>query len=105
MNQPLVQKLRQQVIRAKVNTNPEELIMYIGEDNFEELVDTVNKVDYLLRKGVISKIDKSPEDTMVIEYFQQVDRAKQIYINIDSYYANKFGNLQTNGFEETIKKR
>lgn len=103
--QPLVQKFRQQVIRAKVNANPEELIMYIGEDNFEELVDTVNKVDYLLRNDVISKIDKSPEDTMVIEYFQQVEKAKQIYINIDSYYANKFGNSQTDGFQETIKKR
>lgn len=103
--QPLVQKFRQQVIRAKVNAKPEELIMYIGEDNFEELVDTVNKVDYLSRNGVISKIDKSPEDTMVIEYFQQVERAKQIYINIDSYYANKFGNSQTDGFQETIKKR
>ena len=103
--QPLVQKFRQQIIRAKINTNPEELIMYIGENNFEDLVDTVNKVDYLSRNGVKSKIDKSPEDAMVKEYFQQVERAKQIYINIDNYYANKFGNLQTDGFEETTKKR
>ena len=103
--QPLVQKFRQHIIRAKINTNPEELIMYIGENNFEELVDTVNKVDYLLRNGVKFKMDKFPEDAMVKEYFQQIERAKQIYINIDNYYANKFGNLQTDGFEETTKKR
>ncbi len=103
--QPLLQKFRQQVIKAKINAEPEELTKYIGKENFEELVDAVNKVDHLSRNGVIPKIDESPEDTMVIEYFEQVERVKQIYINIDSYYANKFGNLPTDGFEETIKKR
>lgn len=103
--QPLLQKFRYQVIKAKINSEPEKLIKYIGEDNFEELVDALNKVDYLSRNGVVPKIDKSPEDAMVIEYFEQVERVKQIYINIDSYYANKFGNFPTDGFEETIKKR
>ena len=103
--QPLLQKFRKQVIKAKINSEPEELITYIGEDNFEELVDAVNKVDYLSRNDVVFKIDKYPEDAMVIEYFQQVEKVKQIYINIDRYYANKFGSLSTEGFEETIKKR
>lgn len=103
--QPLLQKFRHQVIKAKINSEPEELIKYIGEDNFEELVDALNKVDYLSRNGVVPKIDKSPEDAMVIEYFEQGERVKQIYINIDSYYANKFGNFPTDGFEGTIKKR
>ena len=55
-----------------------------AEDNFEELVDAVNKVDYLSRNGVMPKIDKSPEDAMVIEYFEQIERVKQIYNNIDT---------------------
>ena len=102
--QPLLQKFRKQVIRAKINSEPQELIKYIGEDNFEELVDTVNKVDYLSRNGVMRKIDKSPEDAMVIEYFEQIDRVKQIYNNIDNYYANKFGDLPISELEETTKK-
>ncbi len=71
--QPLVSKFRKQVIRAKVNADHKELIRYIGKDNFEELVDVVNKVDYLSRNGVVSKINTSPEDEMVKEYFEQVE--------------------------------
>ena len=54
----------------------------------EELVDVVNKVDYLSRNGVIAKINTSPDDEMVKEYFEQVNRAEKIYHNIDDYYDN-----------------
>lgn len=103
--QPLLQKFRRQVIKAKINSEPEELIKYIGENNFEELVDVINKVDYLLRNEVLSKIDNSPEDAMVIEYFEQLERAKQIYINIDNYYVDNFEDLSGIEFEETSKKK
>lgn len=85
---PLVLKFRKQVISAKINANPEELIKFIGKSNFEDLVDTVNKVDYLSRNGLVSKIDTSPEDKMVKEYFEQIERVKKIYNNIDNYYKD-----------------
>lgn len=103
--QPLLKKFRHQVIKAKINSEPQELIEYIGEDNFEELVDAVNKVDYLSRNGLVSKINKTPKDAIVIEYFEQIERVKQIYINIENYYANKFGNLSISELGEDIKKR
>ena len=90
---PLIQKFRSQVIKAKVNSNPQELTRYIGDENYEELVDAVNKVDYLSRNGVESLIKKKPEDDMVIQYYDEVERVKQIYINIDNYYATNFLNL------------
>ncbi len=91
---PLLSKFRQQVISAKVKADQNELIRYIGKDNFEELVDVVNKVDYLSRNGVVPKIDTSPDDEMVKDYFEQVERAKKIYINID-YYSNNIENLMS----------
>ena len=103
--QPLLQKFKKQVIKAKINSEPQEFIKYIGEDNFEELVDAVNKVDYLSRNGVMPKIDNSPEYAMVIEYFEQIERVKQIYNNIDNYYDNKFGDFPTSELEGTTKKR
>lgn len=103
--QPLVQKFRGLVIKAKVSASPQYLIEYIGEDNYEELVDAVNKVDYLSRNGLISKIEKSPEDTMVVEYFEQIERVKQIYDNIDRYYANKFSDFQSDYTEASIPKK
>lgn len=102
---PLIQKFRQQVIKAKVNAEPKELVKYIGKDNFENLVDVVNKVDYLARNGVASKIDKSPKDSIVLEYFEQVERVKQIYISIDDFYANNFGTFTLDVYENSVKRR
>ena len=87
---PLIDKYREYVIKAKINSNHDELTKYIGEDNFEELVDAVNKVDYLSRNGVISKIETSKDDEMVIEYYKELERVKKIYENMDSYYFNNF---------------
>ena len=42
---------------------------------------------------------------MVREYNIQLERVKQIYINIDNYYVNKFGVFQKNEFEESVIKR
>ena len=91
--QPLLLKFRSQVISAKINADQNELTRYIGQDNFEELVDVVNKVDYLSRNGVINKIETSKEDELVKEYFKQVNRAKKIYHNIDDYYDNNYQTL------------
>lgn len=102
---PLLFKFRQQVISAKVKVDHNELTRYIGKDNFEELVDVVNKVDYLSRHGVIPKIDTLPEDEMVKEYFGQVARAKKIYSNIDDYYSNNVENLITTPNSEIRKIR
>lgn len=90
---PLLLKFRSQVISAKINADQNELTRYIGQDNFEELVDVVNKVDYLSRNGVINKIETSKEDELVKEYFKQVNRAKKIYHNIDDYYDNNYQTL------------
>ncbi len=102
--QPLLLKFRKQVVSAKVNTDPNELIKYIGEDNFEGLVDVVNKVDYLSRNGVISKIDTIPEDEMVQEYFKQLERVRQIYSSIDNYYKENIESLQLNARSNDTKK-
>lgn len=102
---PLLSKFRQQVISAKVKADHNELIRYIGKDNFEELVDIVNKVDYLSRNGVVPKIDTSPDDEMVKEYFEQVERAKKIYNNIDDYYSNNIENLMPTPNSEIRKSR
>lgn len=84
---PLLDKFRKQVIAAKVNSNSSHLTDYIGRDNFEKLVDALNKVDYLVNNGLELKMKDSPSDSMVLEYQEQLDRVNQIYKNIDAYYT------------------
>lgn len=103
--QPLIQKFRKQIIKAKVNADSKELTKYIGEENFEELVDTVNKVDNLVKNGLVDKINNSPRDVIVKEYLTQVERVKQIYINIDEYYMSHFVTLPTSSYAEGAKTK
>ena len=87
---PLVEYYRKQIVLSKINQEPYYLIEYIGKENFEELVDAVNKVDYLSRNNLLYLLDHSPEDDIVKEYNEQLKRAKQIYLNIDKYYNDVY---------------
>ena len=84
---PLLSKFRQQVIRAKINGNIDELTKYIGKDNFEELVDVVNKVDSLINHHDLTVESlMSPDNIYVKEYYQQLVRIQEIYKRIDNHY-------------------
>ena len=85
---PLVRLYRDYVIEAKINADKSILTNYIGEENFEELNDIVNKVEYLCSKGVKYKLEKNEECEEVIEYNKQLDRAQQVYKNIEEYILN-----------------
>lgn len=92
---PLIEKFRKQVIKAKIFSQPKLLTEYIGENNFEDLVDVVNKVDFLTRNGLTEeKIEKEPQNPMVIEYNKQLERLKRIYQSIDEYYTNYCSSLE-----------
>lgn len=97
---PLIEIYRPYVVRAKINSDSRELTKYIGEDNFEELVDTINKFAYLLKNGFSFKKD----DDMIIEYNEQEERIIQIYNNIFNYYDNTFKNLAKKKFDGIVKK-
>ncbi len=91
---PLVNKFREPVVKSIIKTNPYELTKYIGEDNYDELNDALNKIDQLLRKGVEKKIKLSPKSKMVKAYYDELERVNQIHQNIDTYYENNFGEKQ-----------
>ena len=78
--QPLLKDYREQVIKAKIYTRPKELIRVLGEDHYEELIDIVNKVDFLSRNGQIS-----------LEYEELCKRANQLYKQIkESHFKDSF---------------
>ncbi len=86
---PLIAKYREQVVKAKITNNKIELTNYIGEDNYENLVDCLNKIDDLTRKGLESRLNRGINDEIVKEYYEALDDVKQIYANIDIYYNSK----------------
>ena len=67
-------------------------IQYIGEDNFEALVDTVNKVEFLCNDVVRYDLERDENNLNVLEYKEQLKRAKNIYNNIEKYILNSSQN-------------
>lgn len=90
---PLLEKFREEVIAAKINTRPSILTQRIGEDNYEALVDTVNKVDYLCRHGLANDLKHNPDSAICEEYREQVQRATDIYAAIDEYSSKRDVNI------------
>ena len=89
---PLLDKFHDQVVKAKLHVDKSELTSYIGEDNFEDLVDVINKVDYLVYQGLMREINNNNKNSeLVKEYERQVARLKKIYQNIDEYYNKRNG--------------
>ena len=89
---PLLEKFRDEVIEAKINVNPSILTQCIGVDNYEGLVDAVNKVDYLCRNGLVSDLKYAPDSAKCDEYREQVKRVADIYVAIDEYSAKRDSN-------------
>lgn len=85
---PLVDKFWSQIVKTKICANRRELIDYIGIDNFEQLVDILNRVDYLTKKGLEFKLEYLPDSPLVLEYYKLLEQAKQVYVNIDEYYSS-----------------
>lgn len=98
-----MEKFREEVIAAKINANPSILTQSIGEDNYEALVDTVNKVDYLCRNGLSYELEHSPDSVMCKEYQEQLKRAAEIYTAIGEYSTKSSSN--TSNFEKNKTRK
>ena len=64
-----------------------DLYNRIGEENFEELNDIVNRVDYFIQKfGLVQKLENSQnESTIVVEYYKQLERLSKVYDNMERH--------------------
>ena len=72
-----------------MNSDSSIFMSYIGEDNYNELNDAMNKIDSLMDKGVGKLIKDSSNSRLVRDYYEQIQRVQQIYANIDNYYSSK----------------
>lgn len=85
---PLVEKYTEIVTLAKIKNEREILIKRIGEENFEKLVDVINRVGSLVKAGLNYRLFINSSHPMIIEYYQLLNKSKEIYEKIDLYYKN-----------------
>lgn len=85
---PFIQKYRKQIIEARITGNNTKLLATIGKENFEELNDAINKLDYLIYlEGIysIEYINKESDNENIVECYNQLQRVQKIYSNMDNY--------------------
>lgn len=88
---PFVQKYREQIIQARITGNSTKLLTTIGKENFEELNDAINKLDYLIYlEGIysIEFINEKSSNVNIVECYNQLQRVEKIYTNMDDYKNN-----------------
>lgn len=107
---PFISKYMNKIVKARILGDFDELFAQIGQENFEDLNDTINKLNYLLDfSGFsnvidISKIDlENCSDADLLEIVNQVRRVEQIYINMNNY-KNNLNELHTSTNEDTLKE-
>lgn len=88
---PFVQKYKEQIIQARITGNRTELFATIGKENFEELNDAINKLDYLIYlEGIcsIEFINEESSNENIVECYNLLQRVQEIYSNMDNYRNN-----------------
>lgn len=87
---PLLERFRPEIIEARISGKKEVLSDVIGTDNFEDLNDAVNKVDYLLDQGLKFYLEDNIHDNSIVsEYKEQLLRVEEIYKAIDTRVSMK----------------
>ena len=77
---PFLQDYKKEIVKARITGDIEGLQNIIGKNNFEELNDCINKVDYLLQKGLKNRLYKNKKDDELIEEYQkEMERLDIIY--------------------------
>lgn len=98
--QPLYDMYRKEILEVMLTGDRQKFIEKIGTENFEEINDILNKVDYLVYEGLMKSLKKKEreknkkENANVKEYKEQLKRLKKVYARIDE--KNKHKNEREN---------
>lgn len=81
---PLYQKYKSLILKTRLMGDIKGFCNVIGNDNYENLNDVINNVYYLIDQGLCTKLyNNITDDPLVIEYNKQLERASEIYKNIE----------------------
>ena len=93
--QPLYDMYRKEILEVMLTGDRQKFIEKIGTENFEEINDILNKVDYLVYEGLMKSLKKKEreknkkENANVKEYREQLKRLKKVYERIDEKNKHK----------------
>ncbi|MCL2859398.1 MAG: hypothetical protein FWF46_02270 [Oscillospiraceae bacterium] len=80
-------RYREPIIEARLFGDMKAFYDIVGTENFEELNDVINRVDYMCtNEGLGRKLkNNQSEDPLVVEYNQQLARLEQIYADMEAH--------------------
>lgn len=87
--------IEKEILEVMLTGDRQKFIEKIGTENFEEINDILNKVDYLVYEGLMKSLKKKEreknkkENANVKEYREQLKRLKKVYARIDEKNKHK----------------
>lgn len=91
--EPFVNKYRKYISKSKIKSSPEELYNYIGESNYEELNDIINRLQKIIEEYYISGENEKEDIESRKDYIDEVNKLNKLYASMDEYYQNIIGSI------------
>ncbi|MGM9877374.1 MAG: hypothetical protein ACI33S_01875 [Bacilli bacterium] len=91
--EPFVNKYRKYISKSKINSSPEELYNYIGESNYEELNNIINRLQKIIEEYYISSENKKEDLESRKDYIDEVNKLNKLYASMEEYYQNIIGSI------------
>ena len=91
--EPFVNKYKKYISKSKINSSPEELYNYIGESNYEELNDIINRLQKIIEEYYISGENEKEDLESRKDYIDEVNKLNKLYASMDEYYQNIIGSI------------
>lgn len=83
-------RYRKEIFEAGITGDITALTDFIGKENFEEFNDIIDHIDFLVGKGLATKLkEKAEDDELVKEYRELKQRLRKVYRNMDSVYEDR----------------
>ena len=80
---PLVENYKFYISKSKILSDPNYLIEAIGLHNFESLIDSINKIDFLIKNGLFNN---NVNEDYLAQYYAETDCIEKIYSEIKIYH-------------------
>lgn len=91
--EPFVNKYRKYISKSKIKSSPEELYNYIGESNYEELNNIINRLQKIIEEYYISGENEKEDIESRKDYIDEVNKLNKLYASMDEYYQNIIGSI------------
>lgn len=92
---PFLEKYRQEIICARITGDMSVLFDEVGVENFEELNHIVNKVEWLISRGLYRALkNEESNDFIMMQYYGVLEEVKELYVRMEKHSSKTHSKIK-----------